>query len=120
MTFTSTLRKAILLIIFSVFFSQNSFSQCFQIESILVDACDANTDTEGQNEMVRFKVGNAPINTNSMSVSWATQNLNWGGVIQNATTASKVASLNASIIAAGGCGQVLQPTGGILPANAYF
>ncbi|RRJ91373.1 T9SS type B sorting domain-containing protein [Flavobacterium macacae] len=118
MTFTSTLRKAILLIIFSVFFSQNSFSQCFQIESILVDACDANTDTEGQNEMVRFKVGNAPINTNSMSVSWATQNLNWGGVIQNATTASKVASLNASIIAAGGCGQVLQPTGGILPANA--
>ena len=118
MTFTNTLRKAILLIIFSIFFSYYSFSQCFQIESILVDACDANTDTEGQNEMVRFKVGNAPINTNSMSVSWATQNLNWGGVIQNATTTSKVASLNASIIAAGGCGQVLQPTGGILPANA--
>ena len=66
--------------------------------------------------MVRFKVGNAPINTSTLSVAWP--NNTWQGLVQNATTASKVAALNAQIIAAGGCGQLIQPTGGVLPANA--
>jgi gliding motility-associated-like protein len=88
-------------------------AQCFQIESILVDACGAQ---EGLNEMVRFRVGNAPLNTSNMSVDWP--NNNWQGLVQNATTAGKVAALNADIQAAGGCGQLLEPTNGVLPANA--
>jgi gliding motility-associated-like protein len=91
------------------------FSQCFQIESVLVDACDTGTD-EGFNEMVRFKVGNASINTSTLSVNWPSNN--WLGVIQNATTTAKVATLNAQITAAGGCGQLIEPVGGVLPANA--
>ncbi|MFC6095146.1 gliding motility-associated C-terminal domain-containing protein [Flavobacterium qiangtangense] len=112
----NTLRKAFFLIILCLLLTQNSYSQCFEIESILVDACDGDTNTEGLNEMVRFKVGPVAINTSNMSVDWPSNN--WGGLIQNAGTASKVASLNAAIVAAGGCGQVLQPTGGVLPANA--
>ncbi len=92
---------------------QDSFSQCFQIESILVDACGVQ---EGLNEMVRFKVGNTAINTSNMSVSWP--NNPWQGLIRNSTTAAKVATLNADILDAGGCGQLIEPTGGVLPANA--
>ncbi|MBA9074377.1 gliding motility-associated-like protein [Flavobacterium gossypii] len=92
---------------------QDAFSQCFQIESILVDACGVQ---EGLNEMVRFKVGNADINTSNLTVSWP--NNPWQGLIRNATTASKVATLNADILDAGGCGQLIEPTGGVLPANA--
>ncbi|AWG24712.1 hypothetical protein FK004_05430 [Flavobacterium kingsejongi] len=66
--------------------------------------------------MVRFKVGNAPLNSNTLTVTWP--NNSWKGVIQNATSATKVAELNADIAAAGGCGQVLEPPGGIIPANA--
>ena len=95
------------------FFSSYSSSQCFQIESILVDACGGQ---EGLNEMVRFKVGATAINTNILSVDWP--NNPWVGLIQNATTASKTAILNADILDAGGCGQLIEPTGGILPANA--
>lgn len=101
-----------------LFFLTNtlSFAQCFEIESILVDACEGTSNAEGQNEMVRFKVGNTAINTNQMSVTWPSNT--WGGLIQNTTTAQKVAQINAEIIASGGCGTVLEPTNGILPANA--
>jgi len=100
-------------VLLSLLFSTLSFSQCFQIESVLVDACGPE---EGLNEMVRFKIGNAAVNTSNLSVDWP--NNNWTGLIQNAVTAQKVAALNADILAAGGCGQLLQPTGGVLPANA--
>ena len=116
MKFKKTLRHAVFLVIFTLFYQQNSFSQCFEIESILVDACDGNTNTEGLNEMVRFKVGNANLNTSNMTVSWP--NNPWGRLIQNTTTANKVANLNADILDAGGCGQLIEPTGGVLPANA--
>ena len=103
-----------LLFLFLTFFStQHVFSQCFEIQSILVDACGAQ---ESLNEMVRFKVGNAPLNSNTLTVTWP--NNSWKGVIQNATSASKIAELNADIASAGGCGQVLEPPGGIIPANA--
>lgn len=92
------------------------FSQCFEIESILVDACEGNTNAEGQNEMVRFKIGPNNQSTANLEVDWPSNN--WGGLIQNTTTAQKVAQINAEIIAAGGCGTVLEPTNGILPANA--
>ncbi|MBD3581538.1 T9SS type B sorting domain-containing protein [Flavobacterium selenitireducens] len=94
-------------------FSTYSFSQCLQIESILVDACGPE---EGLNEMVRFRVGNAALNTSNLNVNWP--NNDWEGLVQNGVTASKVAALNADILAAGGCGQLLQPTNGVLPANA--
>ncbi|MEY3501076.1 MAG: hypothetical protein RL308_2748, partial [Bacteroidota bacterium] len=105
----------ILFVILIVFSHQKVYSQCPQIESILVDACDTGTD-EGFNEMVRFKVGTTPINTSNLSVNWPSNS--WQNLVQNATTASKVATLNAQIIAAGGCGQLIEPTGGVLPANA--
>jgi len=88
-------------------------AQCFQIESILVDACSSQ---EGLNEMVRFKVGATAINTNNMSVSWP--NNPWVGLVKNSITAAKTAALNADILDAGGCGQLIEPTNGVLPANA--
>ncbi|NUY79277.1 gliding motility-associated C-terminal domain-containing protein [Flavobacterium sp. MAH-1] len=102
-----------LLLIFGLFASFSSQSQCIQIESILVDACGTQ---EGLNEMVRFKVGNANLNTSNLSVDWP--NNNWQGLLQNTVTASKTAALNADILDAGGCGQLLEPTNGLLPANA--
>ena len=105
--------------IFAVFFwvltLQSSYSQCFNIESILVDACDSGTN-EGFNEMFRMRIGSAPLSTSSMSINWPAQS--WLGLIQNATTAAKVNELNDAITAAGGCGQILEPTGGVLPANS--
>ncbi|MEN9335138.1 MAG: hypothetical protein RLZZ500_125, partial [Bacteroidota bacterium] len=102
----------------TVLFAGTSYGQCFEIESILVDACSPTnpTNEEGLNEMVRFKVGPNPLNTANLTVTWP--NNAWGGIIQNATTANVVAQLNASIATAGNCGQILQPTGGVLPANA--
>ncbi len=108
------LLKYLFFFTFLLISTAKAFSQCFQIESILVDACDNGTD-EGLNEMVRFKVGNAAINSSTLSVNWP--NNTWQSLVQNATTASKVATLNAQILAAGGCGQLIQPTGGVLPAN---
>jgi len=113
MTLKTTLKRIPLLICLLFFIQQHAFSQCFQIESILVDACGVQ---EGLNEMVRLKVGSTPINTTDLSVSWP--NNPWQGLVQNAVTASKVATLNADILDAGGCGQLIEPTGGILPANA--
>jgi gliding motility-associated-like protein len=85
---------------------------CFRIESILVDACA--TD-EGQNEMVRFKVGPTALNTAQMNVAWATTTNAWSGVCQNASTANLVNNINATIV---NCGFVREPVGGILPANS--
>ena len=98
--------------------SNYSFSQCFQIESILVDACDSGSSSadEGFNEMFRIKIGATALNTSNLNVNWPSNT--WQGLIQNATTNTKVAQLNADIIAAGGCGTILEPTGGVLPANA--
>ncbi|MEZ0006631.1 gliding motility-associated-like protein [Flavobacterium sp. 28YEA47A] len=101
------------IIVLALMSYQDAFSQCFQIESILVDACGVQ---EGLNEMVRFKVGNTAINTSNMSVSWP--NNPWQGLVRNSVTAAKVATLNADILDAGGCGQLIEPTGGVLPANA--
>jgi gliding motility-associated-like protein len=110
--------KHVLMLAVFVMSSSKAFSQCIQIESILVAACTTTPGTEGFNEMVRFKVGPAAINTSNMDVTWATAGVNWLGVVQNATTATKVAAINTAITAAGGCGQLIEPTGGVLPANA--
>jgi gliding motility-associated-like protein len=66
--------------------------------------------------MVRFKVGGSDINTSNLTVVWPSNS--WLGLSSNATTKPKVDALNAQIISAGGCGRLIQPTGGVLPANA--
>jgi len=85
-------------------------STCFEIESILVDACG---NPEGENEMVRFKVGPAPLNVSNLNVNWP--NNPFLGICQNPATAGKVAQLNSSITA---CGLILEPVNGVLPAGA--
>ncbi|HLN94340.1 MAG TPA: hypothetical protein VK183_01800, partial [Flavobacterium sp.] len=111
----SALFRTALLTLFVTFVmgSEKGVAQCFQIESILVDACGPQ---EGLNEMVRFRIGPTAVNTSNLSVIWP--NNPWQGLLQNATTAAITAQLNGDIIDAGGCGQLIEPTGGVLPANA--
>ena len=94
--------------------SNAQVTTCFEIESILVDACGPSA-VEGLNEMVRFKTGPNPLNTNDMTVSWATTTNPWLGVCLNSTSAQKVAAINQTIQS---CGQVLEPPQGIIPANS--
>jgi gliding motility-associated-like protein len=107
------LKKTFLQLFLFLLFIQNAGAQCFEIESIFIDACGGQ---EGLNEMVRFKVGPAPLNVGTLNVNWP--NNPWQGLVQNATTATKVADLNADIVSLGGCAELLEPTSGILPANA--
>jgi len=89
-------------------------SQCFQIQSILVDACAGSQ--EGQNEMVIFQVGSTPLISSNMTVTWPPTSGNpWLGLCQNAGTAADVATVNATIA---GCGYLREPLAGVLPANA--
>lgn len=85
---------------------------CFTLESFLADACGS---PEGLNEMVRFTVGPAPLNTSTLNVNWPNVSNSWQGVCQNATTANLTTQLNASIT---GCGEIIEPTNGVLPAGA--
>lgn len=84
-----------------------------QIESILVDACINGSGTEGENEMARFRVDSAAVPLNSLTVEWP--NNPWLGLTQNATTASIVSDINATITAGG---LLLEPTNDSLPANS--
>ncbi len=90
--------------------SNFSNAQCFQIESILVDACGS---PEGENEMVRMKVGNQNMNVNSLSISWP--NNNFQGFCSNSQTGSKVAQMNATVLT---CGYFVEPEFGVIPANS--
>lgn len=87
-------------------------SSCFEIESILVDACGS---PESDNEMVRFVVGPNDLNYNNMNVNWPTTSNSYDGICKNSTTASKVAALNNTIV---GCGLILEPSGNILPSGS--
>lgn len=88
-------------------------AQCLEIEGVLVDACNTSCvgATEGQNEMFRFITGPAAIALADLSAVWANTNpfLGW---VQNATTASLTAQLNATITS---CGWLIEPPGGIIP-----
>ncbi|MCX7651154.1 MAG: gliding motility-associated C-terminal domain-containing protein [Flavobacteriales bacterium] len=90
-------------------FNSKIWGQCFEIESILVDACGS---PESNNEMLIFRVGNTPLNVNNMSVTWP--NNPFLGICQNAVTANNVAWFNSTVQ---GCGYFLEPVNGILPAN---
>ncbi len=92
-------------------------TKCLEIERILVDACSP-TDlcpgsSEGRNEMVRFRVGPAPIALGDLEADWP--NNPWRGLVQNSTTAQLTAALNATVSS---CGYLLEPPGGILPPGA--
>jgi gliding motility-associated-like protein len=108
------LKKLSTLVLLFGLISLRGYSQtptsCFEIESILVDACGT---PEGENEMVRFIVGPTALNTADLSITWPSNP--YRGICQNATTASKVASINSTIL---GCGSLVEPTGGVLPAGA--
>lgn len=90
-------------------------TKCLEIESVLVDACTEGCSNvnEGENEMFRFIVGPSPIQLGLLTAQWATQNtfLGW---VQNGTTASLTAQLNATIT---NCGYLIEPSGGIIPAG---
>jgi gliding motility-associated-like protein len=106
--------KSTFILLLSLFTLSSGWGQnpstCFEIESILVDACG---NPEGENEMVRFHVGPNPLNTAALNVNWP--NNGWLGTCQSVGTATKVAQLNASITA---CGFLLEPPAGIIPAGA--
>ena len=96
-----------------------TITSCFEIESILVDACNGSpcplTATEGENEMVRFKVGNTNLNVNDLTITWPSNP--YKGIETNTTiTTPIINSINSTII---GCGYVKQLIGGsILPAGS--
>jgi len=94
----------------SLLFSSLWAQPCVRIEALLVDACGT---PEGENEMLRFKVGNQPLNTGNMNVNWPS--LGYLGICQDAGTATKVSQINAGIT---GCGFVLEPINGQLPPGA--
>lgn len=85
-------------------------SGCFSIESVLVDACGS---PEGPNEMVRFRVGAADLNTSNLFANWP--NNAFLGICQNAVTASHVSYMNSTVVS---CGYFQEPVGGVLPAGA--
>ncbi|MBC7696437.1 MAG: gliding motility-associated C-terminal domain-containing protein [Burkholderiales bacterium] len=103
-------------------------STCLKIKTLLIDACGS---PEPLNEMVYFQNGALPLPINQISIAgaptsgvyalnkWPNNNNLWNGLVQNATTASKVSAINSTITA---CGLVLEPplVGGIgtIPANA--
>ncbi|MCW3127184.1 MAG: hypothetical protein JWO03_2842 [Bacteroidetes bacterium] len=81
-------------------------TNCFEIGTILVDACGS---PEGENEMFRFQVGPNPINSANLSITWPNNSF-----LGFCTDSVKLAALNATI---NGCGILLAPPGGILPAG---
>jgi gliding motility-associated-like protein len=85
-------------------------TNCFEIESILVDACGT---PENGNEMVRFKVGPNPMDASLMVVDWP--NNFWLGLVQNAQTATTTANINSTITS---CGYLVEPPAFILPAGS--
>lgn len=81
-------------------------TKCFEIESILVNACSNN---EGYDEMVRLRVGPNPLTLNSINtVVWGTTRVWAGWATFNASVLSKITSINASIAAAGNCGRLIK------------
>lgn len=83
---------------------------CFQIQSILVDACIVGD--EGLNELVFFQTGSSPVNVSGASATWpnnSTTNL-------TCSNPAFIANVNATIT--GGGTLLPVPATGIIPANA--
>ena len=107
--------KLFLVTFLSVFLFEKSFSQiptkCFEIKSILVDACSPG-NLEGENEQMLIKIGPSNIPVSRLSVTWP--NAAFKGFCQSSNTALKVDSLNKTIKS---CGWLIEPVNGILPAG---
>ena len=91
-------------------------TKCFEIVSILVDACDGSN--EGKNEMIRLKIGPNPLLVSTLAPGpYSIGNVNWGlGSPSNLfqgwatlTTAdfAKIDTINNRIKAAGNCGVLI-------------
>ena len=91
-------------------FSLTLNAQCLEITGILINACDATSD-ETDNEMVTFTVGSTALNVANINVTWP--NIGFQGFC---TSATATAGLNATIT--NGCGFLLEPPGGLIPAGA--
>jgi gliding motility-associated-like protein len=92
-------------------------TKCLEIESILVDACTSSDticagSTEGMNEMARFIIGPDPIDIQDLQFGF--DGSTFLGISQNDTTAALTAQLNAGIQ---GCGYLLEPPAGTIPAG---
>ncbi|MFM7310004.1 MAG: beta strand repeat-containing protein, partial [Flavobacteriales bacterium] len=86
-------------------------SGCFQIQSILVDAC-GDGNQEGLNEMVFFQVGSAPLNTTGASATFPSNSF----VSFNCSNQAFIDAVNATIT--GGGVLLPVPAGGTIPANS--
>lgn len=102
--------RLLLIVLTLAIFSKESIAQCLEITSILINACNP-TSNEEDNEMVTFTVGATALNVNDIAISWP--NLTFNGYC---TSPSSTAGLNATIT--NGCGYLLEPPGGVIPANA--
>lgn len=103
--------RILLFAFLSVFLFNNTQAQCLEITSIFVNSCG---NPEGENEMFTFQVGANALPVNDIAVDWPSNSfLGW---CQNAGTATSTATLNSTIT--NGCGILLEPTVGVLPANA--
>jgi len=93
----------------------NMPTKCFEIESVLADACSS---VEGEDEMIRLRIGPNPITLNSINtVVWQTVNSWLGFCSITGATLSKINTINNSIISAGNCGRFIPISpGGTLPA----
>ena len=119
------MKKLFILIICIAFSTHLLKAQCFQVSSILADACvpgagcsatSSPCTCEGRNEMVFFKVGNLPISTSNITLKWPTGTNPYLGIaISNATTAAVTATLQSTVL---GCGKIIEPPAGIIPANS--
>ncbi|MES2431255.1 MAG: sugar-binding protein, partial [Bacteroidota bacterium] len=68
---------------------------CFQIKSILVDAC---SPTEYEQEMVFFQVGQTPLNYNTLTTTWPNVSNTWRGFC---TDPAFITNVNATITGGG-------------------
>ena len=95
--------------------SGQTTSNCVDILSILVDACAPSNLTEKENEMLRFQVGPNPLNIANMNITFG-YNQPFSGIrFPDSFTASKVATLNATIQS---CGYLKEPINGVLVPNS--
>lgn len=111
----SSLITRLAVVLLTICSSFSAGAQCPRVLSIFVQAC---ATPEGLNEFFLFNNGTNAINTGNIDISWATTTINFTSFIQDAATATKVTTFNNAIIAAGGCGRLIEPVGNIIPANA--
>ena len=100
----------LLTVLFLLLYHSAGAQGCFEIESILVDACGS---PEGQNEMVRLRIGQNNLNSSDLVANWP--NNSFLGLCSSPATAAHVNYMNSTIQS---CGYFLEPTNDLLPAGS--